>query len=81
MFNDGDDVGQRARALLMGTISEMSKLTNSLTGKRFVRLRVRTLGGELDVVAPEGIVERPPMPSLRPKLALADVWLVGRPSL
>jgi hypothetical protein len=81
MFNDGDDVGQRARALLMGTVSEMSKPTNALTGRRFVRLRVRTLGGDLDIVAPEGLVERPPMPSLRPKLALADVWLVGRPAL
>jgi hypothetical protein len=80
MFNEGGDVGQRARALLMGAISDFSKPTNSLTGERFVRLRIRTLGGDLNIVAPEGIAERSDTPALHPKIALADVWLVGRPA-
>src|SRR5262245_37426098 len=76
MFENDGDVGQRARALVTGSVVKMETPTNALTGRRFVQLRLRTLGGDLNVVAPDGTVEG----LLTGKVALADVWLVGRPA-
>jgi hypothetical protein len=76
MFEHDGDIGARARALVTGTVETMARPTNRLTGLPFVHVRLQTLGGSLDVVAPQGALAGA---AAAPRMALADVWLVGRP--
>jgi hypothetical protein len=75
MFANDGDLGARARALLVGEVEHLEHPRNALTSQRFTWARVRTLPGAIDVVAPfeAETVHTAGM------LALADVWLVGRP--
>src|SRR3989442_5905283 len=43
--------------MFCGTVQDTSQLTNPVTGQPFFWARVRTLGGELDVVADPTIVK------------------------
>src|SRR3989475_11434268 len=43
--------------MFCGTVQDTSRLTNPITGHPFFWARVRTLGGELDVVADPAIVK------------------------
>src|SRR2546425_13344307 len=43
--------------MFCGTVQDTSQLTNPATGHPFFSARVRTLGGELDVVADPAIVK------------------------
>jgi len=43
--------------MFCGTVQDTSQLTNPITGHPFFWARVRTLGGELDVVADPAIVK------------------------
>ena len=74
-FQDEGSMTGRARAMLTGRVQSATPRTNGLTGRPFLHLRLLTLGGPLDVVAPV-----PPPTATPPTLALADVWLVGRPA-
>lgn len=75
MFGNEGDVGSRARALVTGRVQVARRLTNGITGQRFLWLRVETLGGPLDLVSPDD-----PACLLEPGTrALAEVWLVGDP--
>jgi hypothetical protein len=76
MFGNEGQVTQRARAVLTGTIQSATSRTNTLTGRRFIHARIRPLGGPIDVVAADAAV---PPGVATAGLALADVWLVGRP--
>jgi len=76
MFEHDGDVNQRARPLITGSVVAVAKPVNALSGRRFLQVRVRTLTGELNIVAPEDAIEAVPS---APAIALADVWLVGRP--
>jgi hypothetical protein len=58
-FDDGDVAS--AIALFTGHVVETEELTNGWTGERFRWARVRTLGGEVDVVADPEIVEGTPI--------------------
>lgn len=75
MFGPVGNLGDRARAILTGTVEAVSRPRNSATGKSFVACRVRTLGGAIDIVASENassIAEGA-------KLAFAECWLVYKP--
>src|SRR2546428_6126401 len=43
--------------MFCGTVQDTSQLTNPMTGHPFVWARVRTVGGELDVVTDPAIVK------------------------
>jgi hypothetical protein len=77
MFGASDEVGERATAMLTGRVEAVIERENQLSGSRFVQVRVQTLGGSLDIVAPPEALEHAPR---EPKLAIARVWLVGRPA-
>jgi hypothetical protein len=75
MFAHEGEVTSRARAWITGKVESAATRTNGLTGKSFTHVRLSTLGGLIDVVAPAA-----PLDDGSPAtLALADVWLVGRP--
>lgn len=76
MFEHEGALSGRARVVLTGAVEAVAQRTNGLTGRRFTHARVRTLGGAIDVVAPASAL---PDTASKPKLAFADVWLVGRP--
>jgi hypothetical protein len=66
----------RATAMMAGRIEACHHLSNSLSGKQFVHLRVRTLPGVLEVVVPS--VDGTPSVGA---LCSARGWLVGRPNV
>lgn len=75
MFGAEGKLGERARAILTGTVEAATLVQNEITGANFVHTRVRTLCGPIDIVAPADAVDIPEQPTL----ALVDCWLVGRP--
>jgi hypothetical protein len=75
MFGAEGKLGERARAILTGTVEAATLVQNEITGANFVHTRIRTLCGPIDIVAPADGVDIPEQPTL----ALADCWLVGRP--
>ncbi len=77
LFGDSDEGGMtsRARALFAGQVTGTFLRTNRATGKKFWHLRIETLPGGIDLVHPE----REGFYPARGQLALAGVWLVGRP--
>jgi hypothetical protein len=75
MFGNEGEVTLRARAALTGGVESATLRTNGLSGRRFTHVRVRTLGGPLDVVA----APAPPEELAAARLVLATVWMVGRP--
>jgi hypothetical protein len=76
MFGAEGNLAQGARALFTGRVVSAARVSNTLSKQPFLHVRIRTLGGEIDVVSDE----LPPPDAPPPQLALADVWLVGHPT-
>ena len=77
MFGDLRDGGfrARARATFAGRVKTVHVRTNTVSGRKFLQVRVETLPGEIDVVHPL-TAELQPKPGM---IALVDSWMVGRP--
>jgi hypothetical protein len=75
MFSQGSDVGASARVSLAGRVARAELRRNS-RGGAFWWLRLVSLPGDVDVVAPaEALANLPHVGAV----ALVDAWLVGRP--
>ncbi|HEU0013325.1 MAG TPA: hypothetical protein VFQ45_06550 [Longimicrobium sp.] len=79
MFNFADDAGTLAtpepRALFSGTVLDTEWRTNPLTGLPFCRMRVRTLGGEVDVAADPETVDGEIVVG---GIVRGEFWMTGR---
>lgn len=62
-------------AIFSGRILDTAALVNPLTGGGYQWMRVRTLGGEIDVVSDPDLVETPPVVG---GIASGSFWLCGR---
>lgn len=72
----GGHVRRAARVSMSGRISEATRRQNT-QGTAFWHLRVDSVPGQVDVVAPlEAVGDRSP----RGSIALLDAWLVARPA-
>jgi hypothetical protein len=69
-------VTERATSLITGRVEEVERLRNGQTGTDFLRLRVATLPGTIDLAAAVDVLEGPPEPG---RLIFTEVWLSGRP--
>jgi hypothetical protein len=69
-------MNNRASAMLAGQIEACNQLSNTLSGRQFVHLRLRTLPGLVDVVTAS--VEGTPTLGA---ICAARGWLVGRPDV
>jgi hypothetical protein len=76
MFLQGADMGSAATAAIVGRIVYAEALNNS-HGGAFWRLRLETLPGQLDVVAPGDSLTKAPKAGT---IAFVDAWLVCRPT-
>jgi hypothetical protein len=78
LFSAGDDPevdDRRAEAIAAGHIERVERLLNPVSGRPFVSLLVRTLGGTLDVVAdPETVAGEPIVGGV----VRGSFWLSGR---
>jgi hypothetical protein len=74
----GATMGERARALFAGRVESVVRATNTLTTRPFLQVRVATLPGSIDVVAPSAGGEALPAVG---SFALVSGWLVGRPDV
>jgi hypothetical protein len=74
MFETGDGVSGRARAMFAGRVVAVGGRRNAATGGDFVHLVVETYPGRIDVVAPADGA-----PPVAGEIALVMAWLVGRP--
>jgi len=64
-----------AHALMVGKALESEKVTNELTGLQFVRIRVETPAGPMDLILDPGMVEELPE---KGQILQAGAWLSGR---
>ncbi len=64
-----------SHAIFTGHILEARELTNPLTDGRYAWIRVRTLGGEIDVVSDLELIETTPVVG---GIASGTFWLCGR---
>ncbi|MHB1417819.1 MAG: hypothetical protein ACYC1C_21425 [Chloroflexota bacterium] len=76
-FTEGEEVGQvpEAYARLSGHVLETATLTNPATDTTFLWARVRTLGGEVDIVADPELLDVPVVPG---DVVSGSFWLSGR---
>lgn len=77
LFSPDDETTEPpgSHAVFTGRILETQELTNSLTGGRYAWMRVRTLGGEIDVVSDLELIETTPVVG---GIASGAFWLCGR---
>ena len=64
-----------AHALMVGKALESDRVTNQLTGQEFVRIRIETPAGPMDLIVDPGLVEKLPEVG---SVIQAGVWLSGR---
>jgi len=64
-----------AHALMVGRVLESEAVTNQLTGRDFVRLRLETPAGPMDMAVDPGLVEALPQTG---HIIQAGAWLSGR---
>ncbi|MDH5507500.1 MAG: hypothetical protein OEZ02_09795, partial [Anaerolineae bacterium] len=74
LFNEDDDTPY-ARAVFTGKVLKTAKLTNGHTGRPFYWAHVRTLGGEVDVVADPDVLEGE---LVEGGIVYGDFWLSGK---
>lgn len=79
LFSSEPDAGETAPpaslAIFTGHVLATQELTNPLTNGRYIWMRVRTLGGEIDVVSDPELIETTPV---RGAIASGSFWLCGR---
>ena len=64
-----------AHALMVGKVLEAESVANELTGMEFVRVRLETPAGPMDMAVAPGLLEAPPETG---KIIQAGAWLSGR---
>jgi hypothetical protein len=65
----------QALAVFAGRILQFEVMTNSITGTAFAWMQVKTLGGEVDVVADPSIIQGQ---VVRAGIVFGSFWLSGR---
>lgn len=76
MFGEPSDMGQRACSMMAGTVETCSEQRNTMTDGRYLRVRLRTLPGAVDVVMPMSMAKTGALPG---SLAMVTAWFIGRP--
>ena len=64
-----------AHALMVGKALESEKIKNHLTGNEFIRIRIETPAGPIDLIVDPGMVEGLPKEG---DILQAGAWLSGR---
>lgn len=64
-----------AHALMVGRVLEAERVTNQLTGREFIRVRIETPAGPLDIIVDPGMLEDLPENG---HILQAGAWISGR---
>ena len=64
-----------AHALMVGRALESERVTNQLTGQEFIRIRIETPAGPIDLIVDPGLLEDLPENG---HIIQAGAWLSGR---